>query len=155
MGLIQAKTYLDEWGRHETGLIKRLCEDFVKNPQDLLIEARAELRRQLSYIEMLCMQVADQEVPQSLLDAITGPAPKITLPDLVVTDVRFNGRSIFMEEPLQAEPGDYIVIEMSNFGPDPSYKVVVVPGPEWEAEATLDDLINIHPIQNKEEGVTQ
>lgn len=152
MGLYAAKTYLDDYGRHEQDLVKQLCMDFVKDPKDLLIEARAELRRHLNYIESLVLQVGDEEVPQALLDAITDP-PKVTLADVCVTDVIVNGRSIFPEpsHAIEANADDHVVVEIKyterRYAPSGfTSQVRVVPAPEWEAEERINHLEDWHLI---------
>lgn len=125
LGLIQAKNYLEEHGRTARDLQEALIRDFCKNPRELLAEARAQLRRQLQYIEGLVMSIGNEEVPQALLDSIKNP-PMVTLSDLVVLDILHNGESLFGDRMLES-PGEHIIIEIHNTSggkPIATHKVV-------------------------------
>ena len=54
-GIIEAKNYLENGVSlgGETRLLKELCGDFVFNKEDLLIQARHEMKRLKLYIEQL------------------------------------------------------------------------------------------------------
>lgn len=58
-GLIAAKQYLEDYRPgDEDALLKKLCADFVKDKKDILIEARAELVRQMKIVDNLEREIA-------------------------------------------------------------------------------------------------
>lgn len=137
-GLKDTKDYLDHHGRHADDLLKQLGKDFIKDPKELLIEARAELRRQLVYIEELQMQAGEETVSDVLMAAIQAAERRtVTLADLIVVDILHNGESLFSDR-MQESPGEHIVIEIHNTSAgNPIATHKVVPTPEWEAAEEL------------------
>jgi hypothetical protein len=60
MGLIAAKHYLEENRSNRDELLKKLCDDFVKNKIDLLRAALYERHLLTQYIEKLEAEIAEE-----------------------------------------------------------------------------------------------
>lgn len=136
LGLKEAKDYLHEHGRHVDHLLKQLGKDFIKDPRELLIEARAQLRRQLSYIEELQRAAGEETVSDELMAAIMDPRPT-KLSDLIVVDILYHGESLFADG-LNESPGEHIVIDILSgvpLGLIATHRVVL--SPELEAAEEL------------------
>jgi hypothetical protein len=62
LGLSSAKDYVVEGiASGEVAFYARLCDEFVLSKADLLVQARAELRRVELYIQQLEQEIADEE----------------------------------------------------------------------------------------------
>lgn len=84
LGLKTAKDYLDGCGDNSDVMFKKLCDDFVKDPKELLVEARAELRRQLVYIQDLERQIGEQPASDALMAVLSNrPGAVLRVGELV------------------------------------------------------------------------
>lgn len=103
LGLIDAKNYLETGAASgEEALVKKLCEDYVQNKEDLLIQARQEMKRLKLYIEQLESEIfADARVIDLDDHVVTPFLSTIVYTDLPTGDFRESHGKLF---PIAAHP---------------------------------------------------